>query len=126
MIWDPLHKPKGVFGGHINIRSLTPKADQVHHLLHNSNLDFHGCIVTLHLQRSISLATKSLDRTDLLAEGVGVMIYIKEHFNCNQICWPFNVDIKGLGLNIMLSPEMSFKLIVVSPTILQQLLLRHT
>ena len=41
------------------------------------------------------------------------MIYIKEHFNCNQICWPFNDDIEGLGLNITLSPEMSFELIVV-------------
>ena len=40
MIWDSQHKPSGIFGGHINIRSLTPKAEQMHHLLRNSNLGF--------------------------------------------------------------------------------------
>jgi len=45
--------------------------------------------------------------------GSGVMIYIRDHFKCQQICWPSNHDLECLGLNVMLSPEMSFIPIVV-------------
>ena len=41
------------------------------------------------------------------------MIYIRDHFKCQQICWPSNHDLECLGLNVMLSPEMSFIPIVV-------------
>ncbi len=40
VIWDSKLKPKGILGGHLNIRSITSKRDQVEHLLMNSNLDF--------------------------------------------------------------------------------------
>ena len=76
VIWDQQYKPKGVFGGHINIRSLTPKADQVHHLLENSNLDFLCLSETWLHSDSPSAALhvpgyKILDKIDLMAEGVG-------------------------------------------------------
>lgn len=59
-------------------------------------------------------ATKFLDKIDLMEWG-GVMIYIRDHFKCQQICWPFNHDLERLGLNVMLSPEMSFVLVVYHP-----------
>ncbi len=31
VIWDPKCKPKGLFGGHLNIRSILPKCDQIQH-----------------------------------------------------------------------------------------------
>ena len=40
IIWDPKVKPKGLFGGHLNIRSIVSKSDQIQHLLMESNLDF--------------------------------------------------------------------------------------
>ncbi len=33
-------KPRGIFGGHLNIRSLTLKCDEIRILLTGSNLDF--------------------------------------------------------------------------------------
>jgi hypothetical protein len=41
------------------------------------------------------------------------MIYIKDLINCHHVCWPFEQDLGCIGLNIMLSSEMSFVLIVV-------------
>ena len=39
--------------------------------------------------------------------GGGVMIYIKDHINCHQICWPFDHELESTGLNIVLSSAMS-------------------
>lgn len=33
VIWDPAVKPKGIFGGHLNIRSLLPNCDEIKSLL---------------------------------------------------------------------------------------------
>lgn len=40
IIWNPQTKPKGILGGHINIRSILPKIDQINRLLTDSNLDY--------------------------------------------------------------------------------------
>lgn len=40
ILWDPSIKPKGLFGGHLNVRSLMSKNEQIRHLLMDSNLDF--------------------------------------------------------------------------------------
>ncbi len=32
-IWDSKVKPKGLLSGHLNIRSIISKSDQIHHLL---------------------------------------------------------------------------------------------
>ena len=40
IIWDPKSKPRGILGGHLNIRSFKSKSDQIHQLLLDSNLDF--------------------------------------------------------------------------------------
>lgn len=66
----------------------------------------------LHRPHCLYQATISLDGTEL-REGGRVMIYIKEHIICHQICWPFVHDLEWIDLNIMLSSEMSFVLIVV-------------
>lgn len=40
VLWNPLTKPKGIFGGHINIRSVMSKTEQLEHLLLGSNLHY--------------------------------------------------------------------------------------
>lgn len=40
VIWNYQSKPKGILGGHINIRSILPKMDQIHNLLTGSNPDY--------------------------------------------------------------------------------------
>lgn len=40
VIWDPKVNHKGIFGGHLNIRSLLPKCDEIKALLLDSNLFF--------------------------------------------------------------------------------------
>lgn len=46
ILWDPEAKPKGIFGGHINIRSLPSKTEQMEKLLYDSNLDYLGLTET--------------------------------------------------------------------------------
>lgn len=41
-IWDPGYKNKGLLGGHLNVRSLTSKREQMEHLMINFNIDFIG------------------------------------------------------------------------------------
>lgn len=41
LIWDQKAKPKGLFGGHLNIRSLRSKSDQIIHMMTESNLDYY-------------------------------------------------------------------------------------
>lgn len=45
-VWDPRCKDKGLFGGHLNIRSMTTKCEQLEHLLVNCNTDFLGLTET--------------------------------------------------------------------------------
>lgn len=40
VVWDPIVKPKGIFEGHFNIRSLFSKCDEIRIVLLGSNLDF--------------------------------------------------------------------------------------
>ncbi len=40
ILWDIDAKPKGLLGGHLNIRSIVSKCDEMKHLVTNSNLDF--------------------------------------------------------------------------------------
>lgn len=53
VLLDPKVKPRGLFGGHLNIRSIVAKSEQLSHLLSNSNLDFLGISETW-LQQSSS------------------------------------------------------------------------
>lgn len=40
VIWDSQIKPKGILGGHLNIRSIIAKEDRIHTLLTESNVDY--------------------------------------------------------------------------------------
>ncbi|KAK7922272.1 hypothetical protein WMY93_009174 [Mugilogobius chulae] len=65
IIWDSKAKPKGLLGGHLNVRSIIPKTDQITHLLENSNLDFLGISETWLHDNAPSAALKTLDITFL-------------------------------------------------------------
>ena len=45
-------------------------------------------------------------------KGGGVLCYVKDSISCNEILFT-NCDLECLGLNMVLSPEMSFTLIVI-------------
>lgn len=40
VVWDLIVKPKGICGGHLNIRSIFPKCGEIRIILLGSNLDF--------------------------------------------------------------------------------------
>ena len=88
------------------------------HLLSYTNFDFSGLSESwLHTNSPSSelhVPGYNIFRRDRSkGRGGGVMIYIKDHINCHQICWPFDHDLECIGLNIVLSSEMSFVPIVV-------------
>ncbi len=51
VLWDPKLKPRGLFGGQFNIRSITPNSNQLIHLLSDSNMDFL-CLTETWLKQS--------------------------------------------------------------------------
>lgn len=42
VVWDCSIRPKGILGGHVNVKSLPAKAEQIEKLLMGSSLDFVG------------------------------------------------------------------------------------
>ncbi len=118
IVWDPKAKPKGLLGGHLNIRSIKSKSEQVHHLLLDSNLDFLCLSETWLHENTPSAALKvpgfNFYRRDRVgSKGGGVMIYVKDRIQCNEIHWSNCEELECIGLNIILSPQMSFTLIVI-------------
>ncbi len=75
VIWDSHLKPKGIFGGHLNIRSIFTKGDQIHTLLTESNLDYL-CLSETWLHNNIpmnmiNIPMFAIGKIDLLVgEGV--------------------------------------------------------
>ena len=45
--------------------------------------------------------------------GGGVMVYVKNVFQCIEIKWSYCNDLEYIGLNITLSPHMTFTVIVI-------------
>ncbi len=46
-----------------------------------------------------------------IGRGGGLLVYLKNCLKCKLIEWPAEIDIECIGLNITISPEMSFTLI---------------
>lgn len=92
--------------------------DQIHHLLLDSNLDFLCLSETWLHENSLSAALEvpgfKLYRKDRVgSKGGGVMIYVKTGIQCNDIAWANCIDLECIGLNLILSLQMSFVLIVI-------------
>lgn len=115
-IWDPQCKDKGLLGGHLNIRSMAPKREQLEHLLFNSNVDFLGLSETW-LKPSSPQAVVSLQGYNVFrmdrhqGKGGGVLIYMKDSLKCTQIIWPTEISIECVGVKVALSTEMSFTIL---------------
>ena len=117
VIWNPHSKPKGLLGGHLNIRSLLPKIDQMRKLLMESNLDFL-CITESWLNCNVSTDRVNIpgyscyrkDRTTGKVGYGGVLIYIRESFKCAQLSLD---DLECLGINVILSHNMNFNIVVL-------------
>lgn len=87
--WDLKAKPRGLLGGHLNIRSIMSKYDQVQSLLSESNLDFL-CISETWLHKDsptvgLNVLGYNIFRKDRLEDrGGGVMFYVREHLSVNK------------------------------------------
>lgn len=115
VIWDTKTKPKGIVGGHLNIRSIISKRDQVQHLLTNSNLDYLclteswlNCNIPTHIDVPGYVCFRK-DR--LMGWGDGALIYIRDTFKCSEI----NLDtpLEYLAINVMPSTKMKFNIVTL-------------
>jgi len=108
--------PLGILGGHLNIRSLISKRDQISVLLMDSNLDYL-CLTESWLQSNIptnmiDIAGYQCFRKDrTVGKGGGVLIYIKYTFNCHKV--ELKTPLECLALNVILSPTMNFNIVVL-------------
>lgn len=112
-IWDPQCKDKGLLGGHLNIRSMAPKREQLEHLLINSYVDFMGLSETWlrpsSPQALVTLQGYHVFRKDRhQGKGGGVLLYMKDSLKCTQIIWPNEISVECVGVKVSLSAEMSF------------------
>lgn len=89
IIWDPQSKPKGILGGHLNVRSLKSKADKIHLLL-DSNLDFL-CLTETWLNKNspvsiVDVLGYNVFRKDKMgSKGGGVLIFMKDSIQCQEM-----------------------------------------
>uniref|UniRef100_A0A3B3CCL8 Reverse transcriptase domain-containing protein n=1 Tax=Oryzias melastigma TaxID=30732 RepID=A0A3B3CCL8_ORYME len=117
ILWEPKAKPKGILGGHLNIRSVVSKTEQLEHLLTESNLDYL-CLSETWLKPSTPQSVFHIEGYNVFrcdrkqGKGGGVMIYVKEKFDCTTI-ENLSDSLECTGITIKLSPEMSFVVIVI-------------
>lgn len=117
VVWGPNVKPKVIFGGHLNVRSLTSKTEQIEKLLTGSNLDYLGLSETWLTPTTpssiFSIPEYNVFRRDRThGKGGGVLIYVKNTITCKQMDLPKN-DLEFVRVTASLSPEMSFNIIVM-------------
>lgn len=105
-VWDPKAKPKGLLGGHLNIRSILSKSEQIQHLLLDSNLDFL-CLSETCLNQNAPLAALNIPGYNIYRKdregskkGGGVMVYIKSTLQCLKIQWSNCNLLECLGLSM--------------------------
>lgn len=112
ILWDPKVKPKGILGGHLNIKSVVSKTEQLEHLLTDSILDFL-CLSETWLKPSTPQSVFYVPGYNVFrcdrkqGKGDGVLIYVKERFDCKLI-ENLSDSIECVGFTIRLSLEMSF------------------
>lgn len=116
LIWDPRSKTKGLLGGHLNIRSIVSKSNQLEHLLSHSNLDFLGLSETCPNKCSpeavLDIPGYNMFRRDRnKGKGGGLLVYVKNTITCNLIERSQEIDMEYFGLNMSLSHQMSFTVI---------------
>lgn len=117
VLWDPEVKPKGVFGGHLNIRSAVSKSEQLEQLLTHSNLDFL-CLSETWLKPTTSNSAVYIPGYNIYRRDCGhgkggrVMIYVKDTFQCVHMESVGEV-LECVRIKIRLSPEMSFAVLVL-------------
>ena len=111
-------KPKGIFGGHLNIRSLMSKHEEIKDLLMDSNLDFL-CLSESWLHSKIQPGLidvpgfKCFRKDRSTGKGGGVVIYIRDSLKCTEFDPNIDTPIEHLCLNISLSARMHFRLMVI-------------
>lgn len=120
VVWDFRSRPKGLLFGHINIRSIVNKTEQIEHLLSNSNIDMLGISETGLTSTSPTAAINITgynvfrrDRETGRVGGWGVVGLRQKHFKCELIKWPGEIGIECIGLNITLHSAMSFTVICI-------------
>lgn len=117
VLWDAKTKPKGIFGGHLNVRSIISKTEQLEHLLTDSNIDYL-CLTETWLTPTTPLSVFNIPgynvyrRDRRKGKGGGVLIYVKDSIQSQQIVFPEN-NLECVGVKLTLSPEMYFAVFAV-------------
>ena len=104
--WDLRCKPKGLFSGHLNFRSICNKKEQLEHLL-ESTIDCLGISESWLKQSSpstlVSMSGYNVFRKDRLkGKGGGVLLYVRNTFTCREIALPANIEFDCVGVEITL------------------------
>ena len=116
ILWDRKSKPKGIFGAHLNIRSLLPKHDEVKSLVMDSNLHFLGLSETwIHsgIQTGlIDIPGYTCYRNDRKI-GRGVALYLRDYMTCTEVTFDHELNIEYICVEISLSSSMHFKIVIL-------------
>ncbi len=109
-------KTKGLLMGHLNIRSVASKTEQLEQLLTNSNIDLLCLSETWLAESSPNIAYLvpgyKVFRKDCKFGNVGgLLMYVKDCIKCKEIEFNTLVDIEYIAITIVLSPCMTFTVV---------------
>lgn len=97
---------------------MTSKREQLEHLLRGSNVDFLGLTETW-LTRSSPEAVINMPGYNVFKKdrdkgrGGGVLMYVKSTLKCKMIEWPSEIALECVGVQISVSPMMSFVVVCI-------------
>ncbi len=116
LLWDSRSKPKGLLMGHLNIRSVASKTEQLEQLLTNSNFDLLCLSETWLTESSPNTAYlvpgyKVFRKDRKFGKGGGLLMYVKDCIKCKEIEFNTLVDIEYIAVTIVLSPCMTFTVV---------------
>lgn len=114
ILWNPRAKPTGLMGGHLNVRSIISKTDELDKLLSDSNLDFLCLSETWLTPNSpdsvYAISGYNVFRKDRqTGRGGGLLLYIKECLRSTR--YELAVNFECMAVSVSLSENMSFIII---------------
>lgn len=108
LLWDLRSKPKEQLMGHLNIKSVASKTEQLEQLLTNSNFDLLFLSKTSPNTAYLVPEYNVFRKDRKFGKVGGLLMHVKDCIKCKETEFNSSVDIEYIAVTIVLSTCMTF------------------